>query len=161
MITDTSSSPYVKLRSVNIGGVKWTEGFWAERFNVCHQVMIPDMWRTLKDPNISHAYTNFLVAAGLEEGEHKGNPFFDGDFYKWLEAVAYVYGITKDEKLDQRMLVGAGQGLGPRKALYESPGHGRTPVAEKTYDSRIVLTQRGLEPLQEHRALRPDAGARL
>lgn len=103
MITNTSSSPYVKLRSVNIGGVKWTDGFWAERFDVCHQVMIPDMWRTLKDPNISHAYTNFLVAAGLEEGEHKGPPFFDGDLYKWLEAAAYVYGITRDEKLDQLM----------------------------------------------------------
>ena len=65
--------------------------------------MIPDMWRSLKDPNISHAYTNFLVAAGLEEGEHKGPPFSDGDFYKWLEAVAYVYGVTRDEKLDQLM----------------------------------------------------------
>ncbi len=102
-ITNTSLSPYAKLRSIDIGDVRWTKGFWAERFNICHRVMIPNMWRLLKDPGISHSYMNFLVAAGLEEGEHNGPKWHDGDFYKWLESAACAYAITKDKKLDQLM----------------------------------------------------------
>ena len=102
-ITNTSASPYVKLRSVDIDDVRWTGGFWAGRFDLCHKVMIPNMWRLLKDPQTSHAYENFLVAAGMKEGRHRGPKWNDGDFYKCLEAVAFVYGITKDEKLNRQM----------------------------------------------------------
>src|SRR3972149_378303 len=102
-LMDTSASPYVKLRSVGIGDVRWTKGFWADRFDVCHKVMIPNMWQLLKDSNISRAYDNFLVAAGMKEGRHRGPKWHDGDFYKWLEATAFVYGGTKDEKLNQLM----------------------------------------------------------
>ncbi len=34
-LTNTTDSPFVKLRSVDIGDVHWTNGFWAERFKVC------------------------------------------------------------------------------------------------------------------------------
>jgi uncharacterized protein len=98
-----SMSPYAILRDTNIDDVHWTDGFWAQRFELCHEVMIPNMWHLLEDPAISHAYENFLVAAGLKEGIHKGPKWHDGDFYKWLEAVAWVYGVTKDEKLDRQM----------------------------------------------------------
>ncbi|MFC1718028.1 glycoside hydrolase family 127 protein [Candidatus Poribacteria bacterium] len=93
----------MKLKSVGIGDVKWTEGFWADWFNLCHKVMIPNMWQLLKDPKISHSYENFLIAAGMKEGEHHGPKWHDGDFYKWLESVAHVYAITKDEILGQLM----------------------------------------------------------
>lgn len=102
-ITNTSSSQYVKLRSVDIDNVKWTKGFWAEKFDLCHKVMIPNMWRLLEDPNISHAFTNFRIAAGLEEGQFKGTWWHDGDLYKWLEATAYVYAVTRDDELGQLM----------------------------------------------------------
>ncbi len=102
-ITNTSASPYVKLRSVDFNDVQWTAGFWAERFDLCHKVMIPNMWQLLEDPNISHSYENFLVAAGLKKGRHRGPKWHDGDFYKWLEAAAFVYGVTKDEKLNRQM----------------------------------------------------------
>lgn len=102
-ITCTSLSSYVKLRSIDMGDVRWTKGFWADRFNTYHRVVIPNMWRLLKDPEISHSYTNFLIAAGLEEGEHNGPKWHDGDLYKWLESAAHAYAITKDEKLDQLM----------------------------------------------------------
>lgn len=97
------ASPYAKLQNVKIGEVRWTDGFWADRFQVCHEAMIPNMWRLLEDPEISHAYENFLVAAGLKEGRHRGPTWHDGDFYKWLEAAAYTYALTKDEKLNQQM----------------------------------------------------------
>lgn len=102
-ITNTAHSSYAKLRSVDIDAVKWTEGFWAQQFEKCHDVMIPNMWRLLDDPEISHAFANFEVAAGLEQGRHRGPKWHDGDFYKWLEAAAFVYGVTRDEDLDALM----------------------------------------------------------
>ncbi len=102
-LTDTSASPHVKLRSVEIDAVRWTDGFWAERFEWCRAVVIPNMWRLLEDPNVSHAYDNFLVAAGEKQGRHHGPKWHDGDFLKWLEAVAFVYGTTRDPALDRQM----------------------------------------------------------
>jgi len=61
------------------------------------------MWRLLEDPQISHAFDNFLVAAGMKKGRHRGPKWHDGDFYKWLEAAAFVYGVTKDENLNRQM----------------------------------------------------------
>ena len=102
-LTNTSTSKYSKLRSVDMGDVQWTAGFWAERFQVCKDSMIPNIWRVYNDANISHAFKNFEIAAGLDTGSHKGPSFHDGDYYKMLEAVASVYAITKDRKLDSMM----------------------------------------------------------
>ncbi|MCE5184871.1 MAG: glycoside hydrolase family 127 protein [Planctomycetaceae bacterium] len=98
-----SVGPYAKLKDVDFAGVRWTQGFWADRFNVCRDAMIPNMWNLLSDPQVSHAWENFLVAAGKKEGRHRGPKWNDGDFYKWLEAAAYVYGITRDEALNRQM----------------------------------------------------------
>jgi DUF1680 family protein len=99
-LTDTSASKHVKLRSVDIKDVRWTEGFWKNRFDLCRKVVIPNMQRLFEDPEVSHAYENFLIAAGRKEGRHRGPKWHDGDFYKWLEAVAFVYAVTGDEELD-------------------------------------------------------------
>ncbi len=102
-ITNTLTSKYAKLNSTNIDAVKWNNGFWAERYAVFKDTMILSMWKTLDNPDISHSYRNFEVAAGEIEGDHWGPPFHDGDFYKWLEGVASVYAVTKDPKLDALM----------------------------------------------------------
>ena len=102
-LVNTASSPYVRLRSVDMNDVQWTHGFWADKFDQCARVMVPNMWRLLSNTEISFAYHNFLVAAGRSEGCHRGPKWNDGDFYKWLEAAAYVYGMTKDETLDHLM----------------------------------------------------------
>jgi len=102
-LTNTTQSPYSKMHSVNLQDVSWTKGFWADRFNICKTNMLPNMWSIFEDPELSHAYRNFEIAAGLKEGEHKDPPFFDGDMYKWLEGVASVYAITKDPELDKLM----------------------------------------------------------
>ncbi|MCB9136821.1 MAG: glycoside hydrolase family 127 protein [Caldilineaceae bacterium] len=100
MLVDTSQSPYAKLTSLPLDSVQWTGGFWGERFDRCHRVMVPNMWRLLEDPAISHAYANFLIAAGDEEGSHQGPQWHDGDFYKWMEGAAAVYAVSKDPELD-------------------------------------------------------------
>ena len=102
-ITNTTNSRFAKLHSVDIDDVRWTGGFWDERFEVCRRDMIPNMWRLLESSDISHAYDNFRIAAGQKQGRHRGPKWHDGDFYKWLETVAFVYGVTKDEQLDQQM----------------------------------------------------------
>ncbi|OUJ73503.1 aceric acid hydrolase [Hymenobacter crusticola] len=102
-LVNTSTSKYAKLGTVDLGSVTWTQGFWADRFKVCQESMIPTMWKLYKDPVRNHSFRNFEIAAGLEKGEHKGPPFHDGDFYKLFEAVASAYATTHDPKLDQMM----------------------------------------------------------
>ena len=102
-LTNTSKSSYAKLRSVNMGDVRWTNGFWADRFQVCKDSMVPNMWHLYTDANTSHAFKNFEIAAGLDTGSFKGPSFHDGDFYKTLEAVASMYVATKDKRLDEIM----------------------------------------------------------
>ncbi len=102
-LVNTSQSPYAKLYSPNITDVRWTGGFWADRFRVCKETMVPQLWKTYTDPNISHSFRNFEIAAGLESGNFKGPSFHDGDFYKTFEAVAGLYASTKDPELDAMM----------------------------------------------------------
>jgi DUF1680 family protein len=102
-LVNTGESHHAVLESVDMGSVHWTRGFWAERFEVCRDSMIPHLWRIYHDKQISHAFTNFEIAAGLDTGDHAGPPFHDGDFYKLLEGVAAVYAITRDPQLDTLM----------------------------------------------------------
>ncbi len=101
-LVNTSASSHAKLSSVDMGSVQWTNGFWAERFDVCQKSMIPTMW-ALYHSDRNHAYKNFEIAAGQEKGAHKGPPFHDGDFFKLLEALSASYAVTHDPKLDQQL----------------------------------------------------------
>jgi len=81
--------------------MQWTGGFWADWSRVCRETMVPNMWRLLQDDSISHAFANFRIAAGLQQGQHHGPKWHDGDLYKWLEAACYVYGSTRDAQIDR------------------------------------------------------------
>jgi len=98
-LVNTSNSAYSKLQSINMGDVTWTKGFWADRFKVATETMVPNMWAIYNDPNISHAFKNFEIAAGLDTGSHSGPSFHDGDYYKTLEAMASLYASTRNPKL--------------------------------------------------------------
>jgi DUF1680 family protein len=102
-LVNTKNSAYAKVIGVDMEDVTWTDGFWAGWFAVCRDTMVPGMWQIFNDPDISHSFRNFEIAAGLKQGDHKGPPFHDGDFYKWLEAAASTYAVTKDEKIDRLM----------------------------------------------------------
>jgi uncharacterized protein len=96
-------SPNAKIHDIGINDVSWTSGFWYDKFELCHRVMVPHLWEMFSDPSLNHVFTNFKIAAGIEEGESHGPPFNDGDFYKWLEAAAFTYSITKDDTIDRLM----------------------------------------------------------
>ena len=111
-LTDMSNSQQAIMTNTPLGSVKWTGGFWADRFNVMSTTGIWSMWDTWNTPyetldamglHGSNGFRNFEVAAGTVKGKHHGPPFHDGDMYKWLEACATVYAITKDPKLDALM----------------------------------------------------------
>lgn len=112
-VTCNSASPCVALRSLNFGDCQWTEGFWAEKTKLAEKVMVPHMGTLLKG-DIGHAYNNFKIAAGMIEGEARGMLWHDGDFYKWMESVCYIYGINGDAALlteldDLIKVIGAAQ----------------------------------------------------
>jgi DUF1680 family protein len=98
-LINNSASPYAKLHGINMGDVTWTKGFWADRFKVVTETMVPNMWTIYNDPKTSHAFKNFEIAAGLDTGSHSGPSFHDGDYYKTLEAMASHYASTKNPKL--------------------------------------------------------------
>lgn len=102
-LVSTGNSPKAALNSVGISDVQWTNGFWAERFAVCRDAMLPQLWQTYTSKNMCYSFQNFRVAAGLDTGRFRGPSFHDGDFYKTLEAVAAMYANTKDAKLEAWM----------------------------------------------------------
>ena len=101
-LTKTNDSKYAVSAGAPIDAVKWTGGFWGERFDVFSKKSVQSMWETWQSDR-SHGFHNFLVASGEKKGKHHGPPFHDGDMYKWMEAVASVYAITKDAELDKIM----------------------------------------------------------
>lgn len=105
-LIDTTKSPAARMSMVDLADVRWTGGLWAERFSVCRDVMVPHLWEIFQNPDESHAWDNFLLAAGQGrggDGQPHGPPFNDGDFLKWLESVAQMYAVTRDPELDRLM----------------------------------------------------------
>ena len=111
-LIDMSNSSQARMKNTPLGAVKWTGGFWGNRFNMLSTTGIWDMWNTWNTPweviddmglHGSNGFRNFEVAAGTVKGKHHGPPFHDGDMYKWLEACATVYAITKDPRIDALM----------------------------------------------------------
>ncbi|TDX01404.1 glycoside hydrolase family 127 protein [Dinghuibacter silviterrae] len=97
--TAEAPPPPAHLQQLPLGSVRWTQGFWADRFKVCKDSTIPHLWSVYTDPRQGHALQNFDIAAGI----HIGPPFQDGDFYKLIEAMAAVYASTHDPRLDSTM----------------------------------------------------------
>jgi iduronate 2-sulfatase len=95
----TDVSPLARLRSVDLGGVRWTDGFWADRFRQCREVTLPRLWE-LAEP---WAWHNMQVAAGLQEGEAKGCYWEDAWIYKWIESACYLYSQSRDPKLLEQL----------------------------------------------------------
>ena len=96
-------SRYAALKQPPLHSTHWTGGFWQKQFDLCADTILENIYHLFDSDDISHCIANFRIAAGYQEGEHQGPPFGDGDFYKWLEAASYIYGVTKDQKLKKRI----------------------------------------------------------
>jgi DUF1680 family protein len=102
-LTDTSASPHAVVRSVGLNEVRWTRGFWADKFATCCETMVPRMGTLMVGTEPSQFLQNLRIAAGEVQGKHRGPPWNDGDFYKWLEAAAAAFAVSHDATLDRRM----------------------------------------------------------
>jgi uncharacterized protein len=98
-----AAGPRHAFTPVGIADARWTAGLWADRFAACRAATLPSMAQVMEGTERSQFLHNFRVAAGLAEGKHRGPPWNDGDCYKWLEAAAAVYAVTRGPALDRRM----------------------------------------------------------
>ncbi len=95
-------SKHQKLHPLAHDAVVWNQGFWGNLFQLCREKILPSMREALDEPENGAVFSNFYFAAGLQEGERKGTMWSDGDCYKYMEACAHIYGITKEQSiLDQ------------------------------------------------------------
>ncbi len=98
-----ATSQHARLVPVDLPDVHWTQGFWADRFELCRREMVPGMGRLMEGTNHNYYFESFRIAAGLTDGRRQGAQFNDGDFYKWLEAAAAIAGTTRDPELNARL----------------------------------------------------------
>ena len=100
-VADTSKSPYAVVHAVGVNEVRWTDGFWAERTEVCRERSIPAMWEIMRGTEYKPFLQHFLIAAGQAEGDYHGAAWNDGDFYKWIEAASAALSVAPDGDLEQ------------------------------------------------------------
>ena len=91
-----TKSKYQRLHPLAHDAVSWSDGFWGRLHKLCHETVLPSMRKALDEPANGAVFSNFYIAAGLQEGERKGTMWSDGDCYKYMEAWAHIYGQTKD-----------------------------------------------------------------
>ena len=94
-----SMSKHNKLHPLNYDAVTWQEGFWGNLFQLCREKILPSMREALDEPENGAVFSNFYIAAGLQDGERKGTMWSDGDCYKYMEACAHIYSLTKDQSI--------------------------------------------------------------
>jgi len=105
-VVANAASPYAKLKALDLDEVRWTAGFWAERFQIVRTNTIPVMWDALHHPENGARFDSFLEVTGAPgriTEPKRLNWWSDGDVYKTLETMAFVYALTKDPALDRRM----------------------------------------------------------
>jgi DUF1680 family protein len=101
-VIDNTQSPHTKLRGIPMQDTHLTEGFFAQRFDLAADKMLPAMERTMSGPGSANL-NRLKWAAGMEEGTRHGSHWGDGDNYKWIEGMAHAYNLTKDPQLDLKM----------------------------------------------------------
>src|SRR5512140_144308 len=98
-VVDYSHSPHAALRPLPFDAVRWTEGFWADRYRQLCDVTLDESWKLLADPAAGHVLENFRLAARPGAGGYAGTTWQDEWLYKWLEAAACVWRQNRDPAL--------------------------------------------------------------
>jgi DUF1680 family protein len=93
---DNSQSLHRSYQVLSNGAVKFTNGFWAERQAVNHNISLKHCYAMLNKAGNLH---NLKMAAGMESGTYRGMNFSDETVYKWLEALGWELGHAPDDEL--------------------------------------------------------------
>jgi len=102
-VVKNQDSPKAKLKSVDLDNVRWTGGFWAQRFAQTRDVTLPKLWELASDPKTGHAIQNLRIAAGMEDGQFAGTHWQDAWIYKWIESACYICAVTHDKELSEKI----------------------------------------------------------
>lgn len=103
VLVDTSSSSNAKLSPFSLNAVRWTQGFWPERYAQAQKVSLRKLWELAADPEAGHVLENMRIAGGLEKGDFAGTDWQDAWLYKWIESAAAFYAIDPDPWIAERM----------------------------------------------------------
>ena len=88
-----------QIEEVPFTAVHINDRFWAPRIEVNRTVSIPSAFRECEK---NGRFDNFAIAAGLMEGEHRGDfSFDDTDPYKVIEGASYSLAVHYDRQLDE------------------------------------------------------------
>lgn len=87
-----------QIEEVPFTAVRFADRFWAPRIETNRTVSIPSAFRECEK---NGRFDNFAIAAGLKQGEHKGDfSFDDTDPYKVIEGASYSLAVHYDKQLD-------------------------------------------------------------
>ncbi len=102
--SEPAASPFAQVRTVGLDEVRWTDGFFFDRFELCRTQMVPSMARLMTGTNYTQFLRNFEIVAGLQkDGRVRGANFNDGDFYKFLEGASATLAVTNDAALQKSL----------------------------------------------------------
>ncbi|MBQ8050021.1 MAG: glycoside hydrolase family 127 protein [Bacteroidaceae bacterium] len=86
------------IQEVSFTQVHLNDGFWSPRIEINRTVSIPSAFHECE---VNGRFDNFALAAGLIQGEHKGDfSFDDTDPYKVIEGASYSLASCYDARLD-------------------------------------------------------------
>lgn len=86
------------IQEVSFTQVHLNDGFWSPRIEINRTVSIPSAFHECE---VNGRFDNFALAAGLIQGEHKGDfSFDDTDPYKVIEGASYSLAVHYDAQLD-------------------------------------------------------------
>ncbi len=90
--------PKVPIQEVSFAQVHLNDAFWSPRIEINRTVSIPSAFHECE---VNGRFDNFALAAGLIQGEHKGDfSFDDTDPYKVIEGASYSLAVHYDAQLD-------------------------------------------------------------
>ena len=86
--------PVAPIQEVSFTQVHLNDGFWTPRIEINRTVSIPSAFHECE---VNGRFDNFALAAGLIQGEHKGDfSFDDTDPYKVIEGASYSLAVHYD-----------------------------------------------------------------
>ena len=147
-IVDHSKSKYSQLRPLPFDAVQWTNGFWADHFKQLTDVTLDESWRLLADPNAGHVLDNLRNATKPGVGEYVGTTWHEEWLYKWIEAAACVWRVTRNPEVERRMneaiaIIGAAQqpdGYLSAKKLVKKEPRFQDPKDHEIYNMGHLIT---------------------
>ncbi len=96
-----SADAHVRVHTVPMGSVQWTDGFWGDRFQLAMENVVPAEYKYF----MKASEDNFRKVAGvMKPGDGTfGTNWQDGDYYKWVEAQVAYYAVHPSADLLKRI----------------------------------------------------------